>query len=200
MNLQSPLLDGVRVTLLPLQESHIPGLTDAANDPAIWAYMTPLRNQDDVERFVHQALQEQQAGKGIPFSVYDKQQDKIVGSTRLFDIFAEHRNLEIGHTWYNPGVWRTRVNTECKYLLLTHCFETLDQLRVQIKTDLRNERSQTAIARLGAQREGILRQHRVMHDGYIRDTVMFSILDKEWPQVKERLQGFLNAYADAALS
>lgn len=199
MNLQPPLLDGTRVTLLPLQESHIPGLAEAANDPAIWAYMTPLARLVDVQKFVHQALEEQQAGKGIPFTVYDKQQDKIVGSTRFFDIFAEHRNLEIGHTWYNPQVWRTRVNTECKYMLLQYCFETLDLLRVQLKTDLRNERSQAAIARLGAQREGVLRQHRVMHDGYIRDTVMFSILDTEWSQVKVRLEGFLNAYADTAL-
>ena len=98
--------------------------------------------------------------------------------------------MEIGHTWYNPSVWRTRVNTESKYMLLRYCFESLNLLRVQIKTDLRNERSQAAIARLGAQKEGILRQHRVLYDGYIRDTVMFSIIDKEWPQVKERLEGF----------
>lgn len=192
MNLQPPILDGKRITLVPMAESHITGLAEAANDPAIHAYMTPLLQLVDVQKFVHQALEEQQAGKGIPFVVFDKQQDKIVGSTRLFDISVEHRHVEIGHTWYNPQVWRTRVNTECKFMLLQYCFETLDLVRVQIKTDLRNERSQAAIARLGAVKEGILRQHRVLHDGYIRDTVFFSIIDKEWPLVKERLEGFLS--------
>jgi RimJ/RimL family protein N-acetyltransferase len=193
MNLQPLILEGTRVALLPMQESHITGLTEAAADPNIWAYMTPLLRSAAVEQFVYQALDEQKAGLGIPYSVYDKQSDTFVGSTRLFDISASHRNLEIGHTWYNPLVWRTRVNTECKYLLLNHCFESLDLLRVQLKTDLRNERSQAAIARLGAQREGILRQHRVLHDGYIRDTVMFSIINTEWPDVRQRLEGFLNS-------
>ncbi|NOU75773.1 GNAT family N-acetyltransferase [Paenibacillus sp. LMG 31458] len=192
MNLQPLILEGERVALLPMQISHITGLLEAAADPNIWAYMTPLLSSADVEKFVHQALEEQKAGLGIPYSVYDKHTDAFVGSTRLFDISAQHRNLEIGHTWYNSQVWRTRVNTECKFLLLKHCFETLNLLRVQLKTDLRNERSQTAIARLGAQKEGILRQHRILHDGYIRDTVMFSILDTEWPEVKKRLESFLN--------
>ncbi|SDN60611.1 Protein N-acetyltransferase, RimJ/RimL family [Paenibacillus sp. yr247] len=192
MNLKPPILEGTRVALLPMQESHILGLTEAAADPKIWAYMTPLLRSADVEKFVREALEEQKAGLGIPYSVYDKHTDTFVGSTRLFDISAPHRNLEIGYTWYNPLVWRTRVNTECKYLLLRHCFESLHLLRVQLKTDLRNDRSQAAITRLGAQREGILRQHRVLHDGYIRDTVMFSIIDSEWPEVKRRLEGFLN--------
>lgn len=192
MNLLPPTLEGKRVTLLPLHESHIPSLIAAANDPAIWSYMTPLAQPTDVQKFVQQALEEQQAGQGIPFSVYDRVTDTIVGSTRFFDISAAHRHLEIGHTWYNPTVWRTRVNTECKYLLLQYGFETLNLLRVQLKTDGRNERSQAAIARLGAQKEGVLRKHRVLHDGYVRDTVMFSILDQEWPQVKQRLEGFLS--------
>ncbi|MDR6553915.1 GNAT family protein [Paenibacillus qinlingensis] len=193
MNLQPPILEGTRVTLIPLHASHIPGLTEAANDPAIWTnIMTPLLSATEVTTFVEQALKEQEAGQGIPFSVYDRLTDTIVGSTRLFDISVPHRNMEIGHTWYNPSVWRSRVNTECKYLLLRYCFESLNLLRVQIKTDLRNERSQAAIARLGAQKEGVLRQHRVMYDGYVRDTVMYSILDKEWPQVKQRLEGFLD--------
>lgn len=193
MNPQPIILEGTRVALLPMQESHIPGLTEAADDPRIWAYMTPLPTSTEVEKFVRQALDEQKAGLGIPYSVYDKHSDTFVGSTRLFDISVPNRNLEIGHTWYNPLVWRTRVNTECKYLLLRHCFESLELIRVQIKTDLRNERSQAAIARLGALKEGILRQHRVLHDGYIRDTVYFSIIDTEWPGVKQRLEGFLDS-------
>ncbi|MBP1966944.1 GNAT family N-acetyltransferase [Paenibacillus aceris] len=192
MNFQPVLLERTQVVLLPMQESHIYGLTEAASDPAIFAYMTPLLHLSAVEQFVRQALDEQKDGLGIPYTVYDKHTDSFVGSTRLFDYSHANRHVEIGHTWYNPRVWRSRVNTECKYMLLKHCFETLDLLRVQIKTDLRNERSQTAIARLGAQKEGVLRQHRVLHDGYVRDTVMFSIIAREWPDVKLRLEGFLN--------
>ncbi|MBA2938518.1 GNAT family N-acetyltransferase [Paenibacillus sp. CGMCC 1.16610] len=192
MNFQPITLEGTQVTLLPMQESHISALVEAASDPAIFAYMTPLLQPSAVEQFVRQALDEQKAGLGIPFSVYDKHSDSFVGSTRLFDYSIANRHVEIGHTWYNPRVWRTRINTECKYLLLRHCFETLDLLRVQLKTDLRNERSQAAIARIGAQKEGTLRQHRVLHDGYVRDTVMFSIIDREWVDVKQRLEGFLN--------
>ncbi|MDD9272291.1 GNAT family N-acetyltransferase [Paenibacillus sp. GCM10023248] len=192
MNFQPTLLEGTQVVLLPMQESHISGLAEAAADPAIWSYMTPLPHRSAVEQFVRQALDEQQAGLGLPYSVYDKHTDTFVGSTRLFDYSAANRHAEIGHTWYNPRVWHSRVNTECKYLLLRHSFEQLELLRVQLKTDLRNERSQTAIARLGAHKEGVLRQHRVLHDGYVRDTVMFSILDREWPQVKQRLEGFLD--------
>jgi N-acetyltransferase len=192
MNIQPLILEGARVALLPMQESHISGLAEAAGDPRIWDYMTPLLQSKDVELFVHQALEEQKLGLGLPFSVYDKQLDMFVGSTRFLDISTAHKNLEIGYTWYNPNVWRTRVNTECKYLLLRHCFETLGLLRVQLKTDLRNTRSQNAIARLGAQREGVLRKHRILHDGYMRDSVMFSIIDSEWPVVKNNLEGYLS--------
>jgi RimJ/RimL family protein N-acetyltransferase len=192
MNFQPIMLEGTQVILLPMQESHISALVEAASDPAIFAYMTPLLQPSAVEQFVRQALDEQKAGLGIPYSVYDKQSDSFVGSTRLFDYSTANRHVEIGYTWYNPRVWRTRINTECKYLLLQHCFETLDLLRVQLKTDLRNERSQAAITRIGAQKEGTLRQHRVLHDGYVRDTVMFSIIAREWPDVKLRLEGFLN--------
>jgi len=188
MKLQPIALEGAHITLLPMEESHIDGLTAAADDTRIWGYMEPLMERVAVERFVKQAVKEQQEGLCLSFSVYDKSSDKLVGSTRLFDISTAHRNGEIGYTWYNPGVWRTYVNTECKYLLLSYCFETLGMIRVQLKADLRNQRSLTAIARLGAQREGVLRQHRVLHDGYIRDTVMFSIIDQEWPEVKNRLE------------
>ncbi|UJF32126.1 GNAT family N-acetyltransferase [Paenibacillus hexagrammi] len=198
MELKPTTLQGERVALIPMNASHIDGLAEAAHDPAIWGYMKPLLNRAEVEAFVRLALEEQQAGLSLPFSVYDKQTEQWIGSTRLHDYSASNRHLEIGHTWYHPSVWRTRVNTECKYLLLRHCFETLDLIRVQIKTDLRNVRSQEAIARLGAQREGILRQHRILHDGYIRDTVMFSILDSEWHSVRNRLEGFLNKNFDLA--
>ncbi len=122
----------------------------------------------------------------------DQQSDKIVGSTRFLDISISHRHAEIGWTWLAPHVWRTRINTECKYLLLRHGFETLDLIRVQLKTDRRNLTSQQAIERIGGQKEGILRKHRIMPNGYIRDSVYYSILDEEWPLVKTRLQRILN--------
>jgi len=114
-----------------------------------------------------------------------------VGSTRFLNISIQNRNLEIGSTWLSPTVWRTRINTECKYLLLKHCFETLGTIRVQLKTDSRNVRSQRSIERLGAVKEGVLRNHMIMPDGYLRDSVVYSIIDKEWVQVKNKLESML---------
>ncbi len=147
-----------------------------------------MRSLQDMSLFVQNALDEQSAGTALPFAIEDRQNGRLVGSTRLFDFAAAHRGVEIGATWLCPRVWRTRVNSECKYLLLSHCFETLNLLRVQFKTDGRNARSQAAIERLGAKREGVLRAHRILHDGFVRDSVMYSILDREWPEVKKRLE------------
>jgi RimJ/RimL family protein N-acetyltransferase len=192
MNIQTIQLEGSRAMLLPMQQSHAQELWEAGKDPNIWEFTyEPIQTFADTELWVHKILAEQSNGTSLPFSVYDKETKRIIGSTRLFDISVSNKHLEIGHTWYNSSFWRTRINTECKYLLLQHCFETLGTIRVQIKTDLRNTRSQAAINRLGAVKEGILRQHRILPDGYIRDTVFFSVLDKEWPDVKARLEGFL---------
>jgi RimJ/RimL family protein N-acetyltransferase len=189
---QPLLLEGERVKLIPLNEIDAHALFEAGREPEIWqGFMEPITQLIDAETFISKALNDQAKGTAIPFGVYDKESKRIVGSTRLFDISLTHRQLEIGHTWHHPSVWRSRINTESKYLLLQYCFETFDMVRVQLKTDLRNTRSQAAIARLGAVKEGILRQHRIMYDGYIRDTVMFSIIDSEWPSVKTRLEGFL---------
>lgn len=123
--------------------------------------------------------------------IYDKQLDQIVGSTSFLSISIPNRNLEIGYTWLTPTVWRTRVNTECKYLLLKHCFETLKTIRVQLKTDRRNVRSQRAIERIGAIKEGTLRNQMIMPDGYLRDSVLYSIIDQEWASVKRKLERML---------
>lgn len=123
--------------------------------------------------------------------IYDKQLDQIVGSTSFLSISIPNRNLEIGYTWFTPTVWRTRVNTECKYLLLKHCFETLKTIRVQLKTDRRNVRSQRAIERIGAIKEGTLRNQMIMPDGYLRDSVLYSIIDQEWASVKRKLERML---------
>lgn len=167
-------------------------LFDAGNSHEIWAYM-PMDVQafDDMKRLVDRALQAREEGTEFPFVIVDQESEKIVGSTRFLDISIANRNLEIGWTWLSPTVWRTRINTECKYLLLKHCFETLGTIRVQLKTDGRNMRSQRAIERLGAVKEGVLRCNRIMYDGYVRDSVYYSVLDQEWKSVKDRLESIL---------
>jgi RimJ/RimL family protein N-acetyltransferase len=144
-------------------------------------------------RWVDSALAEWQSGKSLPFVIEDRETGRIAGSTRLLDFDAANRGVEIGFTWLNPDVWRTRINTECKYLLLRHCFETIQVIRVQLKTDARNVQSQEAIERIGGVREGVLRHHRIMPDGYLRDSAYFSILAEEWPSVKARLERFLDS-------
>jgi RimJ/RimL family protein N-acetyltransferase len=120
---------------------------------------------------------------------------RVAGATRYLNIVPQDRGLEIGGTWYGPEFQRTVVNTECKYLLLSHAFERLGCIRVQLKTDLRNERSQRAIERIGAVKEGVLRNHMILPDGRIRHSVFYSILDTEWPEVKNRLEGMLERHS-----
>ncbi len=186
MNVTPVVLIGKRVELVPLEISHIDSLFEAGNDPEIWTH-TPgnINSIEAATQYVNKALTQQNA---VPFVIKDVESQKVIGSTRLYDISLEHKGLEIGSTWLTPSVWRTAVNTECKYLLLKHCFEVLGMIRVQFKTDRRNVRSQNAIERLGAVKEGILRNHMILSDGYIRDSVYYSILDKEWPLVKEQLE------------
>lgn len=193
MNIDPGELIGYRVRLVPMQEDHLEALYEASQADEIWNYMPwRLSSLTDVERFVQLALQNRDNGSEFPFVIIDSDSEQLVGSTRFLKISKPNLSLEIGWTWLNPVVWRTRINTECKYLLLKHCFETMHTNRVQIKTDLRNVRSQAAIERLGAVKEGVLRRHRILPDGYIRDSVVYSIIDEEWPTVKSRLQEFLH--------
>jgi RimJ/RimL family protein N-acetyltransferase len=186
------MLKGKRVELIPMEISHAEQLFEAGNYADIWTYMSvKIREKEDMEKVVLSALAAKEQGTEFPFVVVDLETNRVIGSTRLLNISKQNKNAEIGWTWYTPSVWRTRVNTECKYLLLQYCFEALDMIRVQFKTDGRNERSQKAILRLGAVQEGILRKDRIVADGYIRDSVVFSILKEEWPSVKQRLEGFL---------
>jgi N-acetyltransferase len=190
--LQPIRLTGTRADLVPLEVAHIEALYEAGRDPQIFRfYRNRMTSMDDMRTYVTEALANQEKWTDLPWVIVDREQNKIVGSTRLFDVQLSNRNGEIGHTWLNPSVWRTRINTECKYMILRHCFETLNFIRVQLKTDLRNVRSQDAIARLGAIREGVWRNHIIMHDGYVRSSVVFSILREEWPGVKEKLEKFL---------
>jgi len=187
-------LTGQRVKLLSMTLRDAEGLFAAVRDfdAGIWTYM-PLHvtTLADMTHLVQQALDARQKGQEYPFVIFDQQSQRLVGSTRFLDISIPNRNLEIGWTWLAPDVWRTRINTECKYLLLKYCFETLDLLRVQLKTDGRNLRSQQAIERIGGTKEGVLRHHRIMPDGYIRDSVYYGILAEEWPAVKARLETWL---------
>lgn len=179
---------------MPMALIHVPALLAAGQADEIWRCMpqhpcTLAEFQD----WVQAALNEQECGTELPFVIVDRETDQVVGSTRFLDISLRHRHAEIGWTWLSPTVWRTRTNTECKFLLLRHAFEMLGLVRVCLKTDARNRRSQQAIERLGAVKEGILRRHRILPDGFIRDSVYYSIIAEEWPDVKTRLEGFLNA-------
>jgi len=192
MKIDKVTLEGSRVILLPLGIQHIEPLYEAFDDERIWTYLPgQMERFEDMTQLVTDALDARQQGMELPFVVYDKETQKIVGMTRLLNISEQHRSVEIGYTWYSASVWRTRVNTESKYLLLKYCFEALRTVRVQLKTDRRNERPNQAIARIGATFEGVLRKDRILHDGYIRDSVFYSIIDDEWDAVKQRLIGML---------
>ncbi len=187
----SPItLEGKVVRLEPSTLSHVPGLATAGKDESIWKYMVygNLSSLDSMEKWVNDLLRLQAAGTDLPFTVIHKTSGTIIGATRFLEMRARHRSLEIGGTWYAPQYQRTAVNPECKYLMLKYAFEQLKCIRVQFKVDLRNEHSIRAIERLGAIREGVLRNHMILPDGTIRDSVYFSILDREWPDVKIKLE------------
>jgi N-acetyltransferase len=183
------VLAGSVVRIEPLAERHAPDLLAAADDPNIWTYLPAYQPKSlgDMQAWISAALSGAAAGEQIPFAIVVLANERAVGSTRFLEIRRDDRALEIGWTWLATPVQRSAVNTECKLLLLRHAFEGLGALRVQFKTDRRNLRSQRAIERLGAVKEGTLRKHRINHDGFVRDSVYYSIVDDEWPEVKARL-------------
>jgi RimJ/RimL family protein N-acetyltransferase len=183
-------LQGNVVRLEPLRVEHASGLAAVGIDDEIWGNMPygAIKNEQDIERWVRGVLTLAAGGTDIPFAVIHLQSGRIAGATRYMEVRPTHRGLEIGGTWYGAEFRRTGVNTECKYLLLKHAFEVMKCIRVQFKTDSRNERSQRAIERLGAVKEGMLRNHMILPDGYQRHSVYYSILDSEWPRVKMDLE------------
>lgn len=188
------MLEGRHVRLEPLSETHHAGLCLIGMDPDLWEYV-PHRVTDAAEMldYIRTALREQSAGVSIPFAIVDRASGKVAGSTRFMNMDRSHRRVEIGATWLGHAWRRTALNTEAKYLLLRHAFESLDCARVELKADARNQRSRTAILRIGAREEGTLRRHMVLWTGWIRDTVYYSVLDSEWPAVKAGLEARMTA-------
>lgn len=186
---RSITLQGQHVHLEPLGQQHAQDLFMAANDRDIWTHL-PVAMPESIgaiEAFVAEAMEMAAAETTVPFAIVDAASGKAVGSTRYLDIQRPHRSLEIGWTWLGRESQRTPINTECKLLLLQHAFEIHGAIRVQLKTDSLNVRSQVAIERLGAKKEGTLRNHMIVQQGRFRDSVYFSIVESEWPAVKENL-------------
>lgn len=183
-------LNGHTVRLEPLSTDHVLDLARVGLEESIWRYMRygEILNQESLREWVQNLLRLQEQGTDLPFAVIFLKNGHAIGCTRYLNIQPAHRSLEIGGTWYGLDYQGTAVNPECKYLLLKHAFETLGCIRVQLKTDSRNLHSQRAIEKLGAVKEGILRNHMITQDGYVRDSVFYSILDREWYQVKAKLE------------
>lgn len=181
-------LSGRIVRLEPLELHHADALVEAARDAEIWAYM-PVRldDPDAMRGWIETALQERAAGTTLAYAIVSQERDVPIGATRFMDIRARDRGLEIGWTWLAKSAWRTGVNTEAKFLLLEHAFDAVGAIRVQFKTHRMNFRSRRAIERVGAQFEGILRNHYVLPDGTYRDSAYYSIIESEWPAVRRHL-------------
>lgn len=198
MKVEPITLVGKTIRLEPLHEDHIHGLAKVGLDPKIWHYMRygKIENEEQLGVWVRELLALLAQGTDLPFAVIQKATGSPIGCTRYLHVNPPNRSLEIGGTWYGLEYQGTQVNTECKYLLLKHAFETMECIRVWFKTDLRNKRSQHAIERLGAVKEGVLRHHMILPDGYIRDSVVYSILLEEWPRVKQDLEAKLKMHPD----
>jgi RimJ/RimL family protein N-acetyltransferase len=197
VSLEPITLTGRWVRLEALAESHREPLRGAADDERIWQHTLVRGRGPEFDTWFDEAIKQRDSGRQVPFAVRRLHDESLVGSTSYQDVVLRHKRVEIGSTWYNPAVWATQVNPECKLLLMTHAFEVLGVNRVSFVTDLRNERSQAAIARLGAVREGVCRSHMITQGGRVRDSVLFSIIAPEWPQVKARLLARLAAAEDA---
>jgi len=193
MEVKPTVLEGQHVRLEPMTEAHVPGLAEIGVGQTFWDFMLygNVNTVEDMTNWVQDILSRAEKGTDLPFVVIHLASGRVAGATRYLNIMPKDRGLEIGGTWYGSEFQRTPVNTECKYLLLSHAFETLECIRVQLKTDFRNERSQKAIERIGAVKEGVLRNHMILPDGRFRHSVFYSILDTEWPDIKKRLEGML---------
>ena len=187
--LYDTVLEGAHVKLIPLTESHADALVTAASDGELWElWFTSVPSKDNVSGYIAFALEEKKAGRSLPFVVINKATEEIIGSTRFCNADTRNQRVEIGYTWYAKSFQKTAVNTECKYLLLSHAFEELSAIAVEFRTHWHNHGSRAAIARLGAKQDGVLRNHQKDAHGRYRDTVVFSIINQEWPAVKMGLE------------
>lgn len=182
-------LEGEKVTLVPLTEVYFEILDKLAEERKIWEFIPSDMSSSEKRLAVFEAaLIHRERQTQYPFVIIHKPDNKVIGCTRLMEIFPKHKKLEIGWTWLDPDYWATSVNVECKLLLLTFCFEKLKVIRVQLKTDEHNIRSRKAIEKIGAKYEGILRHDWIRENGTIRNSAYFSIIDTEWPEAKQQLE------------
>ena len=192
MPLSPVVLEGTVVRMEPLTLAHVPALSEVGLDASLWALTSNrVASEQDMREYVEQALAEQKAGTALPFATVERASGRVIGSSRFGNYVEAHKRVEIGWTWIAPAWQRTAVNTEAKLLMLTHAFETLGCRRVELKTSARNAKSRAAMLRIGCTEEGTLRQHMINPDGSSRDSVYFSILDGEWPTVKDKLDAML---------
>jgi len=195
MHCKPMTLKGKHVTLEALEQHHLADIQTAAADGELWKlFFTSVPSPENTQNWLNIALEMQQQQKAVPFVVRENATGQIVGATRYCNMDINNKRLEIGYTWYAQRVQRSPVNTECKLLLLGHAFEEFDCIAVEFRTDWFNRRSQAAIERLGAKRDAILRNHMILPDGRIRDTVVYSILNSEWAGVKKNLQYMQTKY------
>lgn len=186
-------LTGLRVVLEPLSLEHLDGMINAVKDGELWKlWFTSIPAPEKAEAYIKTALEMRENAGAMPFIVRERESNKIIGSTRYFNVDEGNQRLEIGYTWYSESYQRTAVNSECKYLLLSHAFEKLEAIAVEFRTHWHNQKSRAAIARLGAKQDGVLRNHQKNADGGYRDTVVFSIINLEWPAVRQSLMFKLN--------
>jgi N-acetyltransferase len=187
-------LEGRHVRLEPLTKGHVAGLAEVGLDAELWRWIPmPVRTEEEMAAYIETALEEQERGVSLPFALVERATGRAIGSTRYGNIDWTHHRVEIGWTWVAREWQRTAINTEAKYLLLRHAFETLGCIRVELKTDSLNEKSRTAILRVGAREEGIFRNHMITASGRLRHSAYFSIIETEWPEVKKRLEAKLNS-------
>jgi RimJ/RimL family protein N-acetyltransferase len=183
------VLDGVRVRLEPMTMEHLDALAEAGGYEELWRWTRAnASTRAAMREYMEEALTEQRAGSSMPFVTIDKPSGAVVGSTRFGNIDIGNRKVEIGWTWVTPRFQRTYVNTEAKYLMLSRAFDVWECVRVELKTDLLNAKSRTAMLRLGAVEEGVLRRHMLTQRDRFRDTVYYSVLDSEWPAIRDRLR------------
>ena len=196
MNPQRVTLNGQHVRLEPIAPQHAEDLFQVGTDERIWRYLSrpAFASLEDTQGWIRDCIARNEREGRIQFAVVHRADDRAIGSTGYHDIDHTNRSLEIGMTWYGTAYQRTAVNTECKFLLLSHAFDDLEALRVCLKADHRNARSRRAIERIGAIREGVLRNHRITRDGVNRHSVYYSVIDSDWPVVRDRLQAMLAGY------